>query len=306
MGKAELGVQPRDRRIDVPVAHLGQAQQAPAHLEIAVQDRQAAVRLRDQGPIDRLGNVRPVHRGGQAARILPRLGGEDVALDLGRQRGAQAGFIDLECAEEGVEHGLALGAVAGGARGGVALAVQPNLLAGHLDLGPGDVRQHELVADLLRPGQSRSARSQQRLAGVVQGVGRLAQGVVQAEAELGQAWVGGDEGIDLRGAHGQHLGAGPGRGFAQLGHHRLGHLAPFLVGGDLQILVALERGVDEQPQRPLGHIGNRLEGGLQRRGALAQPTLEGQDLRQVGLDGLAFGLPGRVAGIEVGQVPDSG
>ena len=267
--QVELCVELGQRRIDVVIGHVRQAQQPAPHVKIAVQDRQAVVRLRHQRAIDALGNVRAVQRAGQGGRIFPRPGRKQIPLNLGRQGGAQAGLISLEGSEIGGEHLLAGGAIGGGAGGAVALAVETHGLARHFDLRPGDIGQHQLGPD--RPGAAQrvAGRGQQRLAGVVQHMRRQSQSVLKAKAELAEPRIGVESGPDLDDADREHLRVHPGRGLADLGHQAGGDLAPFLIAGSAEILITLQGGVDEQPQEPPVHVRHRLQGRLEHGRAFA-------------------------------------
>ena len=59
VGQAVGAVRLHQRRIDVPIAEVGQAEHPPAKLEVALEHRQTAVGLGDQRPVDASGMLPP-------------------------------------------------------------------------------------------------------------------------------------------------------------------------------------------------------------------------------------------------------
>ena len=95
LGQSIASVRLHQRRINVPITHVGQAEHPPAKLEIAVEDWKPAIGFGDQRPVDRFGQVGAVERALNRAIIFARLGGELVAIDLRRKRGAERTFEAL-------------------------------------------------------------------------------------------------------------------------------------------------------------------------------------------------------------------
>ena len=89
LGQRVSPVRLHQRRIDVPIAHVGQAEHSAAKLEVTVQHRKAAVGLGDQRAVDRFGQVAAVERGLQRAVVMARLGAEQIALHLRGERSAE-------------------------------------------------------------------------------------------------------------------------------------------------------------------------------------------------------------------------
>ena len=102
------------RRVDVVVREVRDAEQLGAQAEGAVQRRQRAVRLGDQRAVDRLGNVAAVQRRGQARGVLagPRV--EEVALDLRVERDPEGALELLVRLPELAKDEDAVGAVRAG------------------------------------------------------------------------------------------------------------------------------------------------------------------------------------------------
>ena len=129
VGEAVGPVGLHQRRVDVPIAKVGQAEHPPAQLEIALQHRQTAVRLRDQRPIHAFGDVAAVERRLECAVVVPRLGLEQRALDLRAERRAERVLERLVARPELVEDHLAVGAVRDLAGDRIALIIEPHLCA---------------------------------------------------------------------------------------------------------------------------------------------------------------------------------
>ena len=92
LGEAVRPVRLHQRRVDVPIAHVGKPEHPLAKREIPMEHGKAAVGLRDQRAIDGFGRVAAVERRLERTVIVPRLGVEELPLDLRRQRRAETEF----------------------------------------------------------------------------------------------------------------------------------------------------------------------------------------------------------------------
>ncbi len=132
---------------------------------------------------------------------------------------------------------------------------------------------------------------------------RLPKLVLEAEAEFGEAGIGGEEAFDLGFADGQDLRAHPRAGLAERGTEIGRFLRTLLVGGDAQILVPLEARIGIETIDLDADARAELERGLERGGALAELAAIGGELRQACGDGGTLGLPGGIGGIKIGEIP---
>ena len=129
LGEAVGPVGLHQRRVDVPIAHVRETEHPATKFEIPVQHREAAVGLRDERTIHRLGHVAAVERSLERAVIVARLGREQGALHLRGQRRAKRTLERLVARPELVEDHLAVGSAHRRAGDRIALVIEPNFLA---------------------------------------------------------------------------------------------------------------------------------------------------------------------------------
>ncbi len=302
--QAELDVELRKRRIDIVVVHVLEAEQLAAHLEIAVQLRQAPVGLLHQRSVDLRRHPAGVRqRAFHGARMVVRLGREDVRLHLGGQRRRQRGLVALEGLEESLEHQLAVFAVGRFALVGIGRLVQAHLAGGQRHLRPRQVGIHQLGADLLGAGQRGRGRGDHAFRLRPQGEGRLPQNVLQLEGELAKAWVGLLEGGDLVGAHGQDLGLNIGGGLGQLAAEGDGELSTLLRGSDRGVAVGDQSGIGVEPHRLPLSVRHGLQRGFERSRVGSELALVAGQRRQRLQHRIALGRPCLRGRIELGQDP---
>ena len=144
------------RRIDVVIMEIRQAQHPLPEGEIAMQRRQPPIGLGDQRPVNAFRNVVAGQRPLQAVVVAPRLRLEDVAAHLRGKRGAERAFERLVARPEAVEDHFAVVAIGRLALDRITLIVETHGPAGRQrHLGPWNVGGGELVANVVRPGERR-------------------------------------------------------------------------------------------------------------------------------------------------------
>ena len=130
------------------------------------------------------------------------------------------------------------------------------------------------------------------------------QRVPQAEGEpLLEHRIGGDECVHFLRAERDDFRVGPGGGLAQSREYVLALLLAFLVDADAAVLVGLQRRVGIQPRCALVGVGLGFERRAHRGRAPAQRPLLRLEHRDGLEQRLPFGLPRRVTGINVSEVP---
>ena len=100
-----------ERRVEVVVVELVEAQDLLAQLQVAVKGRQVAVHAVDQARVDRHRDVRAVERHLERGRVLPRLGEEQHLLRFAVHRRAERAAEAAERREKRRHHLLAVGAI---------------------------------------------------------------------------------------------------------------------------------------------------------------------------------------------------
>src|SRR6185369_11291404 len=78
---------------------------------------------------------------------------------------------------------------------------------------------------------------------------------------------------------------------------------PILVGSNAPVFVGLQRGIGIEPRGAPADVRLGLQRGLQSRRVRPELALERLERRDVPQDRLAFGLPGGVAWVNIGEVP---
>src|SRR5262249_51247876 len=143
---------------------------------------------------------------------------------------------------------------------------------------------------------------EQALLGGRERVRLAAEQVLDVEGPGREALVAGDEALQLV-AEREQLGGEPGDGGAEGGAQPFGRQAQLARAAGAQVLVRQRRGVDaEAVERELDGP-DRVERAEQRVGRIAEVALEGAQRRDAPGDLLLRGGPGRLARIEVGEVP---
>ena len=129
LGQRERALAFQQRRIDVVVRQVLDAQHARAQLEVAVQGGQVGIGLRDQCLVDGRRQMVGVERGALRVSIVAHLRVRGICFELAVQGFAERAFILFPFAEEGVEHQLAVVAPVVAAVFGVRRLVEPYLRA---------------------------------------------------------------------------------------------------------------------------------------------------------------------------------
>ena len=301
---AELAVERGQRRVDVVVVQVVEAQHAPADAEVAVQRRQVAAGRVEQGAVDGGGDVGAGQRRLQRAAVTPHPGVEDVGLHLRVEQLPEGRLVGLPGAPEPVEHELAVAAVLRRPVQGVGGLVEGHLLTGGQgDGGERHVRAGQQGVDALGALHHGAGGRDDLLGLVRQGVRRVPQGVAQVERVRGEARLLGDEALDRLRPDAQQLGRDERDGLAEPRPEGGGEAPALLRRRHPAVLVGLEERVDEEPrQLPVGG-GDGVERLSQGRGALAEaPLVAGQRLDPL-LEGGAGRVPGVDVGIDLAEVP---
>ena len=293
-----------ERRIQVVVAQLVEAEHAPAQSEVAVQRRQVAVGRGDQRAVDGGRHVRSGQRRVEGAGVAPRAGLEHVRLDVRVQRLAQRRRVAAPGLPERVEDQLAVGALAGRAAPRVGRLIEPHPLAGRQRDGrKRHVRGREQGEHPLRPLPHRARARDHRLGLVGQRMRLPAQDVADVEGVPRQLRLRPQAALDGRRADAQQLRRDEAGRLLERGQQQRGLPAPLLRRGHPPVLVGGEEGEHVEPDEVLLRRADRVERLGQHRGALAEPPLEPRQFRDPRLQARLVRPPGLEALVDLGQIP---
>src|SRR5258706_5780870 len=213
-----------------------------------MQSRQRNIGLLDQCPIHLRGHV--VGEQGALERVVKTsgAGADDIPDHLGRQVGAQSALELLPRPKKRVEDEFAVAAVGSGSTGLVSGVIESNFFAARQrDAGARQFRIGDLLIYVVWLLQQDSVRRQQALGLCAQGMRCIAQSVFQEEIEFFlESFVVGQEIANSVLAYRQNRRRQPGSPFVEQNCQRLSLTAPLLRGGNAQVFVALERGINPQ------------------------------------------------------------
>ncbi len=293
-----------DRRINVVIAQLADAQHLTAQLQIAMEGRQPGVHLIHQLRIDFRRQAAAEHRRFEHAIELARPRVEHRALHLRVQRRAHAVLILLPRAPERIEDQLAVAAID---------QLPPARIARLIDFQFASIRQLDRRprntgigierVDLLWLAQREARPGQQRFTIGIQRMRRHPHGVAQHEAVRREALLLLQESLDPRRANRQQLGVHPRRGLA---HRRQQGLHAAMLRLRLRhalVLVALQARIHIDAISVLHRLRDIAIDGEHRRGIPAKRPLVTRQPLDALLCGRKCRLPGGVIRIKIGEIP---
>ncbi len=218
----ECLVERHERRVDIIVVHLLEAQHAGAQPEVTVQRGQRLVHFLDERAVDGRRDVVLVQLPIQHAVVVARLGERRLRLEVRVQDQADGVAVLLPLAPERVEGEFAILPDLASAYLAVALRVDSDFLARRQSNGrPGDVRVGQHAVGVARGVECLREIGQRLLGFLAKRVRSIAQRIVELEGKRREPLVFMDVGLDDLAAYRDDFGLHPGGCLVETGKHDL-------------------------------------------------------------------------------------
>ena len=293
-----------ERRVEIVVVQLRQAENPLPQLQVPVERRQIAVHAVDEPRIDGDRNVRAVERRLERRRVAPRLREEQHLLHFPVHRGAEGPAEAAERGEERRHHLLAIAAI-----GQRAQIVECRLI--ELDRAPVAQRDRRIWkigvrqdAEGVRGRRRHRPRiGEQPLVGGVERVRRAPRDVLEVEAVHLQARLRGSQPIERRLPRAEQLRLDECRLRAER-RRELRHLLPHpLALAVARVLVGEHARVRVEPRELLVERRLAIERVGERRRRRRELALEPLQRRELGGELVLRGAPRHVARVDLGEIP---